>query len=96
MTDILKAKVLAGRLIMAFKHDDGDGADRTLADVAKVIKEDPATYVVLCSALANYAGAALNALDGLKSNEHVGANWGERMLEVWLAEALDAQSASDD
>ncbi|MFZ0718126.1 MAG: hypothetical protein WAN02_28555 [Mycobacterium sp.] len=93
MTDkqVLRAKPIALRLILAGKNNDGEGAEHTLADVEKILRDDPATYVILCSAIAHYAASALSALD-----KHFGDDWGGRLLDAWLVDALDKEAALDD
>ena len=88
---VLKAKPLACRLILASKNGDEAGADHTLGDVAKVMKADIKTYVILCSVLAKYAALALDALD-----EHFGNEWGAQLLDFWTTVAIDAEAGSDE
>lgn len=83
---ITAADTLALRLILSMLNDDYDMTNKTLRDIAATVAGHPRAVSLVCCSLAVHSISALRAI----GNEFGDSDFGIRMVEGWLAKALDA------
>ena len=94
MTDkrVLKAKPLACEIDHGAKNDDAEGAEHTLADVEKVMRDRSRHLLAVVRCDGQLRGPeALDAIDKHYRRRTRAA----KLLDAWLMHALDEEKAGE-